>query len=295
MIRIEKSLLNIEEPRDYWAGIGDHTSLPIPTNALFFLRQTAQTLQQEALQNRSHHRFVLMFNMQAAGTVHVDHLLLPLQPGQALLVLPYQFHHFSHLASEQIEWLFCAFEMEEGTFLEPFRNRVVSPRRGSMQALNLLLTEWRRCRDSAGRGQMQEMQLQIVLLYLLISLRDDLQEQAFDLPPEPKGKLLRSVNRLMSEWRGRQVTTTDLAAELGLSASRLRAVFKETAGVSLGRYILNYRLNRAMALLRTSDLPIAEIAEEAGFGSPQAFSRIFKQKIGQTPRTYRRQPDSSPV
>lgn len=285
--------MNLEEPRDYWAGIGDHTVLPIPTNILFFLRKTRTMLQQEALQNRSHHRVVLMFDLAAAGSVHVDHLLLPLQPGEALLVLPYQFHHFSHLASEELEWVFCTFEMAEGPFLEPFRNRVLSPRRGSIQALNLLLTEWRRCQDAGGRGEMQEMQLQIALFYLLISLRDDLQAQAFDLPPEPEGKLLRSVNRLMSEWRQRQVSTSDLADALGMSASRLRAVFKETAGVSLGRYILNYRLNRAMALLRTSDLPISEIAEEAGFGSPQAFSRIFRQKIGQTPRDYRREPDST--
>jgi len=40
-------------------------------------------------------------------------------------------------------------------------------------------------------------------------------------------------------------------------------------------------------LLRTSALPIATIAEEAGFGSPQAFSRIFKKETGHTPRSYR--------
>jgi AraC-like DNA-binding protein len=42
-----------------------------------------------------------------------------------------------------------------------------------------------------------------------------------------------------------------------------------------------------MALLRTTTLPIADIADEAGFGSPQAFNRIFKQKTGCTPRAYR--------
>jgi AraC-like DNA-binding protein len=286
-MRIDRTLLKLDEPRDYHAGIGGNAALPIPINILFFLRSTRQKLQQEALQNRSHHRYVLIFNLGVSGTVHVDNLLMPLQPGEALLILPYQFHHFSHLAAEKIEWLFCTFEMGEGTFLEPFRNRVLTPRRGSRQALDLLLTDWHRCRDAARRGNMQEMQLQILLLYLLTSLRDDLQAQAFDLPPEPKGALLRSVNRLLAEWRGRQVGAGDLADGLGMSVSRLRAVFKETAGVPLGRYMLNYRLNRAMALLRTTDLPIAAIAEEVGFGSPQAFSRIFKQKLEKTPRAYR--------
>ena len=44
---------------------------------------------------------------------------------------------------------------------------------------------------------------------------------------------------------------------------------------------------RAMALLRTTKLPIAEVAAEAGFGSPQAFSRTFRQETGQAPRAYR--------
>ena len=290
MISIEEKLLKLNEPRDYHAGIGGNAALPIPVNILFFLRMTTRKLQQEALQNRSHHRYVLIFNLGVSGTVHVDNLLVPLHPGEALLVLPYQFHHFSHLAAEQIEWLFCTFELGEGTFLEPFRNRVLTPRRGSQQALDLLLTDWHRCRDEARRG---EMQLQILLLYLLTSLRDDLQVQAFDLPSEPKGALLRSVNRLLAEWRGRQVGAGDLADALGMSVSRLRAVFKETAGVSLGRYMLNYRLNRSMALLRTTDLPIAEIAEETGFGSPQAFSRIFKQKLAETPRAYRKRPTAA--
>jgi len=91
----------------------------------------------------------------------------------------------------------------------------------------------------------------------------------------------------MAGWRGRTVVVADLAKATGFSESRLRVLFKDAAGIPLGSYIQNYRLNRAMALLRTSRLPIAEIAEEAGFGSPQAFSRIFKKATGKTPRAYR--------
>jgi AraC family transcriptional regulator of arabinose operon len=81
---------------------------------------------------------------------------------------------------------------------------------------------------------------------------------------------------------------TDLATALNLSESRLRVLFKEVAGIPLGKYLQNYRINRAMALLRTTDLSIANTAEEAGFGSPQAFSRTFKKETGTSPRLYRR-------
>jgi len=86
---------------------------------------------------------------------------------------------------------------------------------------------------------------------------------------------------------GRPVVVADLAETMGWSTSRLRVLFKEAAGIPLGSYIQNYRLNYAMSLLRTTKMPVAAIAEEAGFGSPQAFSRVFKKEIGKPPRLYR--------
>jgi len=276
---MNEALLQIEEPQDYFTGIGK-SHLPTPTDVLLFLRTTKNKLQQEALQNRSHHRFVLAFNLETEGHVHVDNLALPLKPGQALLILPYQFHHFSLLASTKLKWLFCTFELEPRTFLEPLRNRVVDVGERTQRALEELLEEWHQ-----PPSELQAGQLQATLLHLLLSFKQDRQQTRADLPPEPEDNLLRTVNRLMAEWRGRTVVVADLANALELSESRLRVLFKEAAGIPLGGYIQNYRLNRAMALLHTTELSIADVAEEAGFGSPQAFSRIFKKEIGETPRT----------
>jgi hypothetical protein len=112
------------EPKDYFKGIG-RSQLPTPTDVLLYMRTTKKKLQQEALQNRSHHRFVLAFNMETSGHVHVDNRVLAFDPGQALLILPFQFHHFSQLASSQLHWFFCTFELKDEIFLEPLRNRVL--------------------------------------------------------------------------------------------------------------------------------------------------------------------------
>lgn len=276
---MNEALLQIKEPEDYFTGIGKN-QLPIPTDILLFLRTEKKKLQQEALQNRSHHRFVLCFNLGTEGHIHVDNLALPFNPGQALLILPYQFHHFSLLATMKLKWLFCTFELEPRTFLEPMRNRVVDVGEGTQCVLEELLKAWHASRPE---------QLQAVLLQLLLALKRDRLQVGNDLPPEPEDNLLRAINRLMAGWRGRTVVVADLAEALSSSESRLRVLFKAAAGIPLGGYIQNYRLNRAMALLRNTELTIADVAEEAGFGSPQAFSRIFKKEIGQTPRSYRKQ------
>jgi AraC family transcriptional regulator len=280
---MNRELLQIEDPSDYFTGIGKER-LPTPTDVLLFLRTTKDKLQQEALQNRSHHRFVLAFNLESEGHVHVNNLALPFDPGQALLILPYQFHHFSLLNSVTLKWLFCTFELAPRTFLEPLRNRVVIVQERTTSALKELLEEWHRPASELHSGQVQT-----ALLHLLLCMKQDRQQTTTDLPREPEDNLLRAVNRLMAEWRGRTVVVADLAEALAFSESRLRVLFKEAAGIPLGSYIQNYRLNRAMALLNTSQLSIADVAEEAGFGSPQAFSRIFKKEVGLTPRAYRAQ------
>ena len=278
---MNESLLSIEDPVNYFLGVGEN-KLPTPTNILMFVRRSKQMLQQEALQNRSHHRHVLILNLETSGHVHVDNLDLPLRAGQALLILPYQFHHFSMLASNSIRWLFCTFELEPCTFLEPLRNQVMNIDDASLQACETLLRQWHQL-----EAELQTAKVQTSLLFLLILLKQARYIFYDDLPGEASDSLVRTVNRLMTESRGHKLVVGDLADAIGYSESRLRVLFKDASGIPLGSYIQNYRIHRAMALLRTTTLSIADVAEEAGFGSPQAFSRIFKKEIGQTPRDYR--------
>ncbi len=276
------ALEKLQDPRDYFKGRGV-ARLPVPMNVLLFLRKTVRALQQEALQNRSHHRFVLIFNYETEGSVHLDNSVFRLRPGQALLVMPYQFHHFSRLASKNLKWLFCTFELSDGSFTEPLRNRVVNLGEQTAGAVDDVLGEW----VGPSRSLTGEL-LQAGLLRVLLSLCRDRIPLTRRSSREPSDKLLRSINKLLLSWRGRTVVVADLADALDLSESSLRFHFRSAAGVSLGGYVQNFRINRAMELLRTTTLPISDIAYEAGFGSPQAFSRIFKKKSGCTPREYRK-------
>ena len=61
----------------------------------------------------------------------------------------------------------------------------------------------------------------------------------------------------------------------------------------MGRTIKEYqcllRLRRAEQLLTETDLPIAEIAQRAGFSDVFYFSKVFHREKGCTPRDYRRE------
>ena len=83
------------------------------------------------------------------------------------------------------------------------------------------------------------------------------------------------------------ITVEDLASEAGMSPAHFSRIFKQTVGESPMQYVLAYRIEQAMEMMRDAGLPLGEIAYACGFADQAHFSRSFKQITGQTPRQYR--------
>lgn len=54
---------------------------------------------------------------------------------------------------------------------------------------------------------------------------------------------------------------------------------------------MNLRMEKAVSLLSQTDLSVGAIASHVGYEDPLAFSKIFKQKYGLSPKTYRETPE----
>jgi AraC family transcriptional regulator len=81
-----------------------------------------------------------------------------------------------------------------------------------------------------------------------------------------------------------------LASVAAFSPFHFHRQFAELTGVTLNRYVQLARLKRACFALAFRDAPITEIALASGYGS-EAFARVFRQRLGQTPGDFRRSPD----
>jgi signal transduction histidine kinase/DNA-binding response OmpR family regulator/ligand-binding sensor domain-containing protein len=80
-----------------------------------------------------------------------------------------------------------------------------------------------------------------------------------------------------------------LAKEMALGRSTLFTKFKGLTGLTPNEFILNYKLKRASALLRTRpDLQIVEISDLFGFSSSRYFSKCFKEQFSISPLDYRK-------
>jgi len=74
-----------------------------------------------------------------------------------------------------------------------------------------------------------------------------------------------------------------------VSEAHFIRTFRATFGETPHRYLQRRRVERAMFLLRESELSVSEICLEVGFASLGSFGRTFREIVGQSPTTYRRQ------
>jgi AraC-like DNA-binding protein len=81
----------------------------------------------------------------------------------------------------------------------------------------------------------------------------------------------------------------DLAAAAGLSRAHFSREFRRAFGESPHAYLLTRRLERAAALLRTTDNSVAEICLAVGLVSVGSFTTSFTRHFGVSPTVYRAQ------
>jgi len=79
----------------------------------------------------------------------------------------------------------------------------------------------------------------------------------------------------------------DLARAAGLSRAHFSREFRRAFGESPHAYLLTRRLERAAALLRTTDSSVTEICLAVGLRGLGSFTTSFKRAYGQTPTAYR--------
>jgi len=104
--------------------------------------------------------------------------------------------------------------------------------------------------------------------------------------PELLRRLLRAKDRMDAasdqDWPVRR-----LARISGVSEAHFARSFKQAFGIPPHRYLLARRMERAIALLRDSDLSITEIAFDAGWESLGTFGRTVRDVIGESPGAIR--------
>ena len=100
---------------------------------------------------------------------------------------------------------------------------------------------------------------------------------------EPFQKLIDYISSHINE----PITVEQLADKACLTKSYLIRAFRKVMGVTPLQYIIRKKIQRAQAMLLSTNAPVHEIASALGFEDTSYFIRIFKKNIGFTPQEYR--------
>ncbi len=92
---------------------------------------------------------------------------------------------------------------------------------------------------------------------------------------------------IMKEHLHENLTLDELAKKAHVSASYLSALFKQKTHYSPMQLYTSLKIQKASQLLKVTQTPIKQIAEEMGYPDQYSFSRSFKQVMGTSPKQFR--------
>lgn len=84
------------------------------------------------------------------------------------------------------------------------------------------------------------------------------------------------------------VTLEEIAGVAGFNASYFSALFKKECGETFLEYLSGVRIAKAKELLRSTDLPVADVCAQVGYTDVKHFNRTFKKLANVTPTEFRK-------
>ena len=88
------------------------------------------------------------------------------------------------------------------------------------------------------------------------------------------------------KMRDPELNVEDLGKDMGLSRVQLYRKLKSLTNYAPNELLRQARLKKAISLLASSEMTVAEIAYEVGFSSPSYFTKCYKEQFGESPTDF---------
>jgi AraC-like DNA-binding protein len=122
---------------------------------------------------------------------------------------------------------------------------------------------------------------------LACRLEDVLLRVATGSGDEDSARSLAKSLGYIHSFYNKELRIPTLARMESLSNSRYITRFKERMGMPPSEYIIDLRINVACDLLKNHDMSVKEVAACVGYDNPCFFSKLFKEKTGRSPKSYK--------
>ncbi|MFD0588173.1 helix-turn-helix domain-containing protein [Paenibacillus sp. GCM10027627] len=254
---------------------------------------------------RAHRHDFLEFSYVVAGSGYetINEEKHEMTPGTFTFVLPYQVHELFTAKGGQLHLYNCMFSMDllmdagAGEGLLTLIDRAGAPAfvhlTGADNDKMKSLVEDMYAEYSGSRPWRQTMLLLRLkeMLVLFDRARQSGDSPALSSTNEAEGKKSGSlwpiIHHIHRHYQD-ELALSDLASQFSISVSRISELIKEATGQTFLHFLRDLRIRHACGLLASTEMSVAEIAMEVGYGSYKTFSRTFKESKGISPVEYRK-------
>ena len=134
--------------------------------------------------------------------------------------------------------------------------------------------------------------LRLGYLYQLIALLTQNNDQSESEPAaieDMDSLYVRAAVNMLINPANPQIRVSDVANAIGISRGYLSHIFKKVMKVSPQEFQLNFRMEKAGNMLRSTHLSVSAVAEELGYTDVLSFSKSFRRHFGMSPTDFREQ------
>lgn len=137
----------------------------------------------------------------------------------------------------------------------------------------------------------------------LQTIKLQLKDKGFDVVNKSDEKTVIQIHSLLCNYLDEILSETGMHKKLSVYLSEnlhrsyynLSRVFSNTTGITIEKYFICLKIEKAKELIILGELNVSEIAWKLGYGSQQTFNTLFRKETGKTPREYKIDPQPARI
>lgn len=218
--------------------------------------------------------YILHYVLSGKGTYLCGGRSFPLETGQVFLIRPGHLMYYEADTADPWTYSWIGFE---GSAAEP----LLAACGFSEERYTAPLPEMDRFFRGILRWMPEQPVSGVLLCAALYELFSHLQQggEGYRTAPE---RYVRQAQEYIRANYSRPITVEGIARMLGIDRRYFSRIFTAYAGVSPQEYLINFRMERAEALLGGGLCNVSEAAQSVGYTDVFNFSRMYKRKTGHT-------------
>jgi AraC-like DNA-binding protein len=230
--------------------------------------------------------FQLQYISRGAGVFATEDKTYTVKPGSVIFVFPGQRHHYKpSVATGWVEYwvgfngLFFSRLLQERILTKEHNYLEIGLRDNIIGVFEEIFDEV--------RAQRPLYQIKVCSGIMNLLAEIITYERRKD-QPDYYQSIVEKAKILMESNMYNAINLSSVSKQLGISASRFNAIFKNYTSMSPYQYFIHIKINSAKGLLEHENLSVKEVAYQVGFEDQYYFSRMFKMKTGIAPSAWKK-------